>query len=212
MTALTVSERFFMEFCANNGIRCTRVPPARTRTPDFVVDLHGLAVTCEIKQIDENTEDRREIAELGQPVSVGRFLPNRIRGKLKRVSAQLKAASTAGTPTVLVIYDNTPFKSYSSHQDVVEAMFGRDTVAISLPRDRSLPPQVSAPFFGADRGVGPKCNTAVSAVALLDGGPRPPFTLRVYPNPYAAVRLHLPAFDGLPASQPLLPATRTVTP
>jgi hypothetical protein len=209
MSVKTASEQLFEEFCRLNEIPCCRIPPTAARTPDFVITLKGTQVTCEVKQINPNAEDRRELAELGK--ATGRYLPNRLRARLKKVSAQLKSACASGRPTLLVVYDNTAFKSYIDHADVVQAMFGRHSVKVLVPPDPSLPPQVSDPFFGGDRGMGPEHNTTVSALAILDGGPRPPTTLRVYHNPYAAVRLDPRVFESLPATQKLLPDATNVS-
>jgi hypothetical protein len=186
MSAETQSERLFHEFCVLHGIPCVRVTP--------------------------NDEDGRELAELPQGVAAGRLVPNRLRAKLKNVSAQLKSASDCHRPTLLVVYDNTPFHGYLLHADVVEAMFGRNSVSVIVPTDPSLPPQISNPFFGGDRGMGPERNTAVSAIAILDGSPKTALTLRVYHNPYAAVRLDPGVFSSLPVTQPVLPDTPGVSP
>lgn len=211
MSLKTASEKLFEEFCRLNGVPCFSVAPASVRTPDFAIELGGTEVTCEVKQIDPNDEDLRELADLQEGVGAGRYLPSRLRTKLKKVSAQLKSASDSGRPTLLVVYDNTPFKSYTDHGDVVQAMFGRNTVSVLGPTDPSLPPQVSDPFFGGHRGMGPEHNTAISAIAILDGGPSTPLTLRVYHNPYAAVRLDPGAFSSLPATQRLLPDATKVS-
>jgi hypothetical protein len=205
MSAETESEKLFGAFRGLHGIPGVRLSPAAGRTPDFAIELGDTEVICEIKQIDPNPEDRRELAELQNDLAEGRYLPNRLRAKLKDVSAQLKSASKAGRPTLLVIYDNTPFKSYTDHADVVQAMFGRDSVSVRVHTDPSLPPKISDPFFGGDRGRGPGRNTAVSAIAILDGGPTSPLTLRVYHNPYAAVRLDPRTFASLPVTQRVLP-------
>jgi len=210
MNRETASEKLFKEFCGMHGIPCLRIAQAAVRTPDFVIELRGTQITCEVKQIDPNDEDLRELDELEKGDGAGRYLPNRLRAKLKKVSAQLSSASASGRPTLLVVYDNTPFKSYTDHLDVVQAIFGRHSVRVRVAADPSLPPRVSDPFFGGDRGMGPKHNTAVSAVAILDGGPRPPLTLRVYHNPYAAVRLHSGVFDSLPVTQRIMPDDTTV--
>jgi hypothetical protein len=173
------------------------------------ITLKGTEVTCEVKQIDPNAEDRRELAELQEGVGAGRWLANRLRAKLKKVSAQLKSACVSGRPTLLVVDDKTPFKSYTDHADVVQAMFGRDSVKVLVPSDPSLPQQVSDLFFGEGRGMGPGHNTKVSAIAILDGGP--PLTLRVHHNPYAAVRLDPRVFESLPATQMLLPDATSVS-
>jgi len=211
MSAETASEKLFEEFCRLTGIPCSRVATAAVRTPDFVIELGGMQVICEVKQIDPNDEDLQELAELRSGVGAGRYLPNRLRAKLKNVSAQLKNASESGRPTLLVVYDNTPFKGYTDHADAVQAMFGRNSVRVLMLTDPSLPPEVSDPFFGGDRGMGPERNTAVSAIAILDGGPRPPLTMRVYHSPYAAVRLDPAVFNSLPVTQRVLPDSTEVS-
>lgn len=200
MSTETASEKLFEAFCRANGIPCFRVDRAAGRTPDFVIELRGTRITCEVKQIDPNEEDRRELDEVRKGDGAFRYLPNRLRAKLKNVSAQLSSASESGRPTLLVVYDNTPFKDYTGHLEVIEAMFGRRSVRVRVSTDPSLPSEVSDWFFGGDRGVGRKHNTAVSAVAILDGGPRSSLSLRVYHNPYAAVRLHPSVFDSLPVT------------
>jgi hypothetical protein len=204
------AESLFELFCAANGVPCERVPTGRSPAPDFIAAFGGCRVTCEVKQIDMNDVDLQDLQTLQEEGASGRYVVNRLRDKLKHVSSQLKAASRLGTATLLVIYDNTPFKSYSDHGEVVQAMFGRNSVVVSVPEDPSLPTQVSQPFFAGDRGVGPRHNTALSAIAVLDGGPHPPLRLRVYHNPFAAVRLDPGVFATLPVSQPVRPDTREV--
>ena len=209
---MTFSEQLFEEFCRSNGISCTRVPTARKRTPDFDIELSGYIVTCEVKQIDQNRADLEELAVIQTGESSGRYLANRLRSKLKDVSAQLRAASGAGRPTLVVLYDNTPFKSYSIHSDVVQAMFGHRSVTVRFSPGPAGPPEVSEPFFGGDRGLAPGHNTAISAIAILDGGPNSrPLTLRVYHNPYAKVWLDPGIFSSLPVSHPVLPDAREIT-
>jgi len=197
--AKTISEQLFEEFCRVNGVPCVRVERDIHKTPDYVITLRDSPVTCEVKQIDLSSEDERLIAEVSQGRAIGVHLPNRFRETLKHVSAQLKGAARAGQPTLLVVYDNTPYKAYTDHADVVQAMFGRSSVSVT----REL--SVSAPFFGGDRGLGPTWNTAVSAIAILDGGPLEVSSVRVYHNVYAAVRLDPSAFDSLAVRQMVLP-------
>lgn len=205
------SEQLFEQFCQDNAISCARVHAGRGRTPDFEISLAHVRVTCEVKQLNPNDEDLKELDDLRESRATGRYVPNRLRGKLKDVSAQLKAASQAGHPTLLVVYDNTPFKTYTDHGDVIQAMFGLHGVTVSVPKDPSLPTVVSAPFFAGNRGVGPRWNTAVSAIAILEGGPEQARSLRVYHNPYAVVRLAPELFAGLPVSQPVLPDAKEVS-
>ena len=207
---MTVSEDLFEEFCRTNDVPCVRVPTAEHPTPDYEITLAGVAVVCEVKQIDMNPADRKELDKVqsGGSGVTSRFLPNRLSNVLLKAE-QLQAASTEGRPTLLVIYDNTPFKSYTDNKDTAQAMFGRNTVAVAFDADDT--PQVSAPYFGGNRRMTPTTNTSVSAVAVLDGGPvSRPLTLRVYHNRFARVRLEPDLLTSLPVTQPILPDTKTV--
>jgi hypothetical protein len=131
--------------------------------------------------------------------------------KLKDMSAQLKAASLAGCPTLHVVYDNTPFKVYTDHFDVIQAMFGDHSVAVSFPGDPESPPLVSEPFFGGNRRLTPGHNTSMSALAILDGEPITQPTLRVHHNPYASVILRPEILGAFPVAHSLLPGVTHIT-
>ena len=204
----TFSETLFEQLCSSHGIPCERVATEAVRTPDFAISLRSVRVICEVKQIDPNLQDLQEMKDVGSGQATGRFVPNRLRAKLKNVSGQLKAASLAGCPTMLVMYDNTPFKMYTDHFDVVQAIFGAHSVTVSKWNDAD--PVVSDPFFGGNRGLTPNHNTAVSALAILDGGPTSERSLRVYHNPYATVVLSPELLEDFPVVQRLLPGDATV--
>jgi hypothetical protein len=121
LSAPTASERLFEELCGSNGIPCSRLLQAAVRAPDFVVELRGVQIACEIKQNDLNDEDRKELAELNKGTGTGRYLANRLRGKLKDVSA------------------------YTHDSDVRQAMFGQISVRVETSTDLSLPPRVPTP-------------------------------------------------------------------
>lgn len=207
----TPSEAMFQRFCQRHGIPCERVTPGAHPSPDFVIELVKVRIACEVKQIDPNDEDLAELEQLRSRGSVARYVPNRMRGRLKQISRQLKASAQAGTPTLLVVYDNTPFKQYSDHTQVIEAMFGPETVTVSAPLHHRGQTVVSKPYFGGNRGLGPSHNTSISAIAILSDGPASEAqTLRLYYNPYAAVPLDPTFFDGLPVTHALPPGTTEV--
>lgn len=211
MTSHAPSEALFEQFCQRHHIPCSRVSTSADPTPDFMIGLAGTRVACEVKEIDANAEDLAELEQLRNRGSAGRFLPNRLRATLKHISRQLRDSARAGLPTMLVVYDNTPFKNYSDHSDVITAMFGPVTVSVSVSDGEIGTARVSKPYFGPNRGVGPRYNTSVSAIVILAGGPvPPPDELRVYHNPYAAVELRADVFKGLPATQALLPGAEEV--
>jgi len=134
-----------------------------------------------VKQIDPNHEDRADMADNAGGEVVGRRVPNRIRSKLKD-SAQLKEASRGGYPTLLVLYDNTPGGLYAMHQNVIQAMFGQDSVKVTVSGNPGQP------YLGGNRGLTKTQNTSLSAVAILDHTDSG-LALRVYRNPDALVEL-----------------------
>ena len=205
-----VSETLFEQLCFNRSVPCEAIPTGPVRTPDFAISLGGVRIVCEVKQIDPNAEDLKELETVGSGEATGRLVPNRLWKKLKDVSGQLKAASLSGCPTLLVVYDNTPFKIYLLHFDVVQAMFGAHSVTVSFSKERDADPIVSKPFFGGNRGLTDRENTSVSALAILDGGPLVETALRVYHNPYASVVLRPELLEALPVVQCLLPGATTV--
>jgi hypothetical protein len=212
MRQRTFSEQLFEEFCLSNGVTYAKVPVCRQRTPDYEIILSGSVIACEVKEINPNRDDLKELAAVKVGQISGRYVRNRLRGLLKRVSMQLKAPSQTNRATLLVVYDNTPFKSYTKHAEVVQAMFGCYSITVQFLQDTDSTPQVSPLFFGGNRGLSPSHNTAVSAIGILDGGPTArPLTLRLYHNPYARVRLVPALFLSLPVSHVVLPDAEDVS-
>jgi hypothetical protein len=193
-----------MKFFAAHGVACHPVPTRpEERTPDFVIAL-AQPVVCEVKQIDPNEQDLADLAnpstldELGtsNPHAKGRWVRNRFRSVFNRISGQLQRASKAGTPTLLVVYDATPFRLYSDDMDIMQAMRGNWSIDVGLDANGKI--QHSEPYFGKNGALTNK-NTSVSAVAILRGGPDvSTLTLTLFHNRDARVHLNPDLFDGLP--------------
>lgn len=182
----TKSEELFKQLCSSSGVQCEPVRTGRQRTPDFRIRAgDNVEVFCEVKQIEPNDEDKADMADDVSEETTGRLVRNRVRGKLKDVSAQLKGAARDGHPTLLVLYDNTGL-FHTMEPDVHEAMFGQNSVTVT--RMPGKPLEVSKSFFGGNKGFTKTQNTSVSAVAILDRSDSC-LTLRVYHNPYASVVL-----------------------
>src|SRR5687767_12360495 len=108
-----------MNFFAAHGVECKPLPTQPdVRTPDSVIEL-AEPVVCEVKQIQPNKEDLAALS--GEPRFIGRMVPNRIRPILKDISAKLRRASEDGIPTLLAVYDATPFQLYSDDLDILQA-------------------------------------------------------------------------------------------
>jgi hypothetical protein len=159
-------------------------------------------VVCEIKQLGIGDREKRALRQAVQKGSAAYAMKNRLRGKLKNISTQLQTTSSRGVPTLLVVYDATPFRGELDHEAVVESLYGRVSYPVIAPEGSE--PSLGAPFLGGDRGLTPTQNTAVSAVAVLEEREGAGW-LRVYHNLHAAVELDPQLLDGLPAEQRVRP-------
>jgi hypothetical protein len=155
MRQRTFSEQLFEEFCLSNGVTYAKVPVCRQRTPDYEIILSGSVIACEVKEINPNRDDLKELAAVKVGQISGRYVRNRLRGLLKRVSMQLKAPSQTNRATLLVVYDNTPFKSYTKHAEVVQAMFGCYSITVQFLQDTDSTPASISPVFRRQQRVEP---------------------------------------------------------
>ena len=203
----TRSESLFEDYCHGNHIQCERIRESAVRTPDFAIRLHDSDVVCEIKQLNLGKRERDALAQALENGSGAYGVPHRLRRKLKNVSGQLKNVSSASIPTILVVFDNTPFRTELEHATVVQALYG--TIGYPIRMSADSEPVAGDPFLAGDRGFTSTQNTAVSALAVLeelDGTSR----LRVYHNLYAAVPLDPQLFQGLPVEQKVLPGDTSI--
>jgi len=83
MATRTISESLFEQLCAAHGVPCDPIPTGAGRTPDYLIQPGGVRVTCEVKQIDPNDADREELQTIRSSEATGRYVPNRLRAKLK---------------------------------------------------------------------------------------------------------------------------------
>lgn len=204
---MTKSESLFEHYCETNGVPCRRVPESTVCSPDYMIQLGDAVVVCEIKQLDMGHSERQAWSQLREKGHGAFFVPHRLRQKLKNVSRQVKSASTVGTPTILVVFDNTMFGGLLSHDHVIQAMYGR--VRYPIRTTSNGEPTLGAPFLGGNRAFTPTQNTAVSALAVLEevsGALR----LRVYHNLHAAVQLDPRLLDGLAVDQRIMPGDTSI--
>ena len=206
----TYSETLFEEYCQENHIVCTRVSVSSERSPDFQIQIGQTLVVCEVKQIDMNESDRKVLAMVNSGIPTSFYVVNRVRSKLKDVSAQLKDAALAGIPTMVVLYNNSPVYDYTGYPEILQAMFGQKSSNVTFSAHQDSGPVVSPPFFGGNRGLGPRRNTSVSVVAVLKQDSAGRLQLCVYHNPHGKVPLDPAVFSEVAAVQPVVPDTEDV--
>jgi hypothetical protein len=203
MSQKTVSEKLFEKFCEQNAIPFKRICEGESRSPDYEIELGNQPIICEVKQIDPNREDCEQIEEREQGQMSAGWVPNRIRTKLKDVSRQLKHRTRGKLPGIVVIYNNIPIPKYGSSEQVLEAMFGQQTVLLESSRNSGASSRVRGVIFGGRRGVTPNHNTTVSAVAVLERRGDDLLAVRLYHNPHKVsdISLSPKLFAGLPIRQ-----------
>jgi hypothetical protein len=181
----TESEVMFEQFCDALAIPCERIECSTTKTPDYAITLGGNTVVAEVKQLDQNEDDKEGWAQL-KTGAVAEWVTTdvRVRRKIKKAEVQLSERCQGKVPGMLVLYDNGTLGG-TDVTDIKTAMFGDETVTM-LPR-RSDGAVVASAIRPGDNGVCTKNdNTTVSAIGYLypfGAGCR----LTVFHNRYATV-------------------------
>ena len=170
----TLSENLFEELCAARNIRFESIPRINnSRTSDYKIWLSNIdEVIVEIKQMDWNKDDLHFI----ENVRKGKEVPSgfratghiRIRNIINSAHSQLKNSSNGLLPAIIVVYDNTEGLSHLDYEDVLNGMYGDESVTISFPEDDKVESKLIGHQFGGNRKLTPYHNRVVSAIALLN--------------------------------------------
>lgn len=178
-----------------NGISCLRIEETTTKTPDYKINVDGLDIVVEIKQVDPSKEEKallREFEEKGHIVH-GDTPGDRVRSKIKSAGPQLSKPSKGKCPSILVLYNNLPFVLGNPVEpyNIRVGMYGLETIVLSVPKDYSKSPSVIDRKFGPKRKLTEEHNTSISAVAVLINRNDKDLWLNIYHNIYAEVQLPL---------------------
>ncbi len=170
----TLSEQLFEELCIIRGIRFEPIPRINNlRTADYKIWLTDTEeIIVEIKQMDWNKDDLHFIDN----VRKGKEVPSgfratghiRIRNIINSAHSQLNNSSDRLLPAIIVVYDNTEGLSHLDYEDVLNGMYGDESVTISFPEDSEGETKLLGHQFGGNRKLTPYHNRVVSAIALLN--------------------------------------------
>lgn len=187
MNPKTESEILFEQFAGSLSIPCQPIPCERGQTPDYELRLNGNRVIAEIKQLDENDDDKSNWAE-ARSRGVGSAFggtEERLGKKLKKANKQLKARCCGSIPGMTIVFDNGTFSGIDG-DDILEAMYGKQTVTFTRFSDGTVQP--CDLHAGREGVLGAAKNTTISAVGWLRcNGDHS--TLRVYHNHFAAKQI-----------------------
>ena len=187
----TTSEQLFEQYCQENGIGCMKIKEAADKTPDYDIEVNGIRIIAEIKQIDPSKEDRSLIRELRENgcMNYSRTPGDRVRNKIKSASIQLSKLSKDRYPSMVVLYNNLPLALGNpiDPYNIRVGMYGLDTIVLSVPNDPPIQPSVIDRRFGPKRKMTETHNTSISAVAVLSKANNKKLWLDVYHNIYASM-------------------------
>lgn len=182
MSQKTESETLFETFCGRHHLGWELVDVGPNRTPDYRLTFGTTEIIVEIKQIE---------SEVGFDLNgrSSRVVGQHIRKKLQEARKQLQASSSAGEPTILLVYNAVdPMQLFGTEaHDFLSAMYGELTV-------RLIDGRVNDSYHGRNSTLRRDINTSFSAVGHLyrhEGGVH----VRVFENVFA--RHPLP-FEALP--------------
>lgn len=188
--SFTQSEQLFESFCKSKRIRCVRIDPSSTRTPDYDIFVPRRKVVVEIKEISPNREEldaQRKICA-GELGIVNCKPGQRVRGKISDALPQIKLRTKGRFPGLLVLMDTGFAAEHTSPYNIRAAMFGFEALKYAVPSDPSHSPYVWCRTFGGKRKMTPDHNTSISGIAVM-ASISGSIDFRIYHNPYACVPL-----------------------
>lgn len=187
----TKSEDLFEEFLNSNGVRFSRVEEVKekgAKRPDYLVEIGGLKIMFEVKQLGEDEDDERAQITGGWSSTPGAQL----RQRITRSKQQIQFGADQGIASVLLVYNNTDpvFQLRGTDEfDFRTAMYGELTMLIDKHSQ-----ETSEFFHGRKNEMQESKNTSFSAVGHLcnRGGTT---TVTLWENVYAKVKI---PFEQLP--------------
>lgn len=200
----TKSETLFEHYCEEKGISCKRIGEESERRPDYELEVSGLKVVVEVKQVDPNKEDKVRLVEFEKRgMIVADSTPGaKVRSKIKGASKQISNLAKEKCPGVLVLFDNMPFALGGSLEPyhIRVGMYGFDTIVMTRPIDFDELPQVIERKSGPKKKLTEEHNTSISALAVLEKK-NGITSLSFYHNQHAKIPLPYDVADHLKEKQ-----------
>ena len=198
----TESEKLFEAFCNNNGLQFERVSPGVTKTPDYIIEINGIKIVVEVKQIELNDEEERLLKqfEKGEPVVFTSTPGDRVRSKIRAASPQLRILAKGKYPGVLILYNSLPFAAGDPTQPyhIKTGMFGLETFILTkLPIIGKGDPQIIDKKFGPKRQMTEDHNKTISAIGDMRRTKESGIELFIYHNHFAPIPLPVGVFSKI---------------
>jgi hypothetical protein len=185
------SEQLLQTWCSQNGWLCERIPEESARTPDYRINISGIKIYAEVKEIVANEEEIkviRQLSESGLSDAYGEEPGKTIREKIKEGYGQIKRfTELENCSGLLVLYNNSGMLGLGriDHYHVLTGMFGLQTVPVSIPKDPHIQPIFGPDYFGPKKSVAPNRNRYLSGIMTLYEHYEKGLMIYLYHNPHA---------------------------
>jgi len=169
-----------------------RIPETATKTPDYELTILDQRIIAEVKEVDRNQEEiesDRLLAARGYGNVLSDTPGDRVRKKIDRSSAQIKARAMGKYPSIMILFDRGRLFGHIDPYNIRVAMYGLEQIHIALPPLGSASPYATGMSYGPKRKMTQEYNTSISAIgALWTPGPNQ-MELLVCHNKFAAIPL-----------------------
>ena len=107
---MNYSEQLFEKILTNHRIGFRKIPESTIRTPDYEILLGSMKTFWEIKEIEENKQEKQMVqsTKSGQ-VEVYSVDSNRVVNSIKSASKQFKSYQVTDKPCIVVLADRRDF-------------------------------------------------------------------------------------------------------
>lgn len=200
---MTKSEENTIKLFKEIGLDLVRVKERAEKTPDFFVETDKQKIFIEVKEINENKEEKDFLLKIDNKEKISAFdspeIGKRFRPPINAANKQLKSSCKSNEAGLIIIQDIRNFlnRSECPHEEVKLAMFGDRVTWLNVGTG-----QFEADLFDKNKTTTEQKNTTTSAVCLLtkdlENGN---LKLHIYHNPYAKVPLISPVFKSSKVSE-----------
>lgn len=169
----TKAETLFEDFCDSNQIVWEKIKEGTGPSPDYRVFLNEYVVYVEVKQI--NKDDSFSAA------CSSRTVGSHIREKIKEARIQVKAGSSTGFPSILLVYNNLDRMQMfgTEEHDFITAMYGEMTLVLNKTENK-----FTDSFYGRNRSFSEDKSVYFSAVGFLSNNTKR-IRIQIYENAFA---------------------------
>ena len=187
----TESELLFEQICKKRNIAYKAIEPSVERTPDYLINIKGMEIVVEVKQLDPNSDDVEIHNQIISKKKHIFYFPDdkiRVREKIKIASKQLKRFTEGKKPGLIVLFDNTHGLSGLDRYGILTAMYGDESIPILVDEKHELEPIAGPPRFGGGRRMTENEKNYISALGIININNNEPY-LYLFHNIFADIAI-----------------------